>query len=89
MDEDKRESGDDKGSSQDPEQVRSQQPSYMIPKRDFMKNMTSNDWLAKAVSLSVLIMFIGVIFLSVAPFITNYGYDTPDEVGQLDDAALR
>lgn len=51
--------------------------------------MTSNDWLAKVVFLSVMIMFIGAVLLSVAPFITNYGYEVPDIRERQDDEALK
>jgi len=49
------------------------------PKEDFLKGMTSNDGLAKIITLGFVLLLIGMLITHAAPFATNWGGDQFDD----------
>lgn len=75
-----------------PQQPPQQPPQQYYPpeKKNFLEGMTTDDWLAKMVFVSFILLLLGMLLIHAAPFVTNYGSDAPDDYeDQLDDQATQ
>lgn len=49
------------------------------PREDFLKRLTSNDGLAKIITLGFVLILVGMLLIHAAPFATNWGGDQYDD----------
>lgn len=47
--------------------------------------MTKNDKLSKVLFIGIVLLLIGMLLIHAAPFVTNYGSNTPDDPGDVQD----
>lgn len=64
---------------QPPQQTQPPQQFSTPPKEDFLKRHTSNDGLAKVISLGFVFLLVGMLIIHAAPFMTNWGGDQYDD----------
>ncbi len=65
---------------QPPPQQQQYQPQHTPPQQPsepFFKKLASDDWMPKMVMLGLIIILLGAILISAAPFRTNYGSSPP------------
>ncbi len=76
--------------SQRPQQNRPPAQQRARPREDFLKRLTNNDGLAKFLTIGFVLLLVGMLLTHAAPFITNYGSDTPDDPETVqDDEAMK
>lgn len=66
------------------------QPQHMPPqhpREPFLKKLASDEWMPKVVMLGLIIILLGAILISAAPFRTNYGSSPPSGELQQDHQA--
>jgi len=68
---------------QQPQQMTQPPQRQRLPRRDFLESMSSNDGLAKVITLGFVLLLVGMLIIHMAPFATNY--DGDDIYGDEDD----
>jgi len=68
---------------QPPQQQQPQRQVQRPPRRGFLEGLTSNDGLAKVITIGFVLLLVGMLIIHAAPFATNY--DGDDIYGDEDD----